>query len=124
MGQPTEPKRTTGIEQAIALIQDVLKGRSLHPDQILEEEAEKCKRYMVLSQNTHDRHEFWIEGFSDDIEGALALVTQIDDEWTLDSVSDLHSAFFGFPVTIKIDKGVRAYVDGIEIGHHWEGNRS
>jgi len=106
--------------RATELIEHVLRGRRLHEGQTVEAESGKIARFMVLSVNMHDTYEHWIEGFSDDIGGALALVNGIDSEWELEGVYDLRSELLGLPSDVKIIRGVRAVIDGTVVGEKWE----
>ena len=111
-------------EQARELMENTLAGRHLHCDQNVDEEADNIQRYMVLSNNTHDTHEHWIDGFSGNIEGALALVTGIDEEWVFAGIYDLQAELLGQPVEITVLTGARAVVDGVVIGSYWEDDRN
>lgn len=106
------------MEQEIIL--HVLGDRRLHCDQTVEEEAKGIKRYMVLSVNTHDRHEHWIDGFGETIEEALGIALGGDPEWELVAIYDLRSELLGTVVEVEIKRGLRAVMDGEIIGELWE----
>ena len=93
---------------AIELVEGVLAGRSLHSGQSVGELAKGAAQFMVLSQNILDRKEFWVDGFSDDIEGALRFVNGIDDDWTLAGVYDLLAILLGHGGRVDVKRGARA----------------
>ena len=102
------------------LIEKALAGKRLHPDQTIEEEAERSKRFMVVSVNSRDLHQYWIDGFSETAEGTLDIVMGIDEEWNLVGVIDLREILLGGESSVVIQTGVRMVIDGVTIAESWD----
>jgi hypothetical protein len=106
------------------LILNVLGGRALHEDQDVDDEAKRAKRFMVLSVNSRDCHEFWIDGFGETIKDVLGVALGIDIEWELEDIYDLLAISLGKSdpkeYTVSIRHGIRAIIDGMPGDTVWE----
>jgi hypothetical protein len=98
------------MQQAKELIESALAGRTLSFSQSLSDEAEKAKRFMVLSVNTCHDGVHWIDGFGETIEEALKVVLGIDNEWELvdDAIYDLRAVLLGEDGKVSVMRGCRA----------------
>ena len=47
------------------------------------------ERYAVVSRSVRDDSDHWIDGFADDMTGALQLVADVDEEWVFVGLLDL-----------------------------------
>ena len=77
----------------------------------MDELAVVAKRFMVLSVNSRDGHEFWVDGFGETVEDALRVALGMDSEWELVAIYDLLAELLDLKESIiSVRNGLRAVV--------------